>query len=258
MDGNFAAVEGLSVFYVEAGEGIPVLYIHGNTGSSRYFSKVMRIRGCRTIALDMPNFGKSSSMPDEPSIEAYAKWVYKFIEVMKLKRPLVVGHSLGGAVAQVIAVDHPDSVRALALVDSASPRGLITPKDRYPFIELMYKDKNVLSQALAATMPTLNDKELFASILDEATAMAKPAWLGNAEALSNFEISSKCASYKNPVLVLWGRKDFLVTEQMARETAAAYPNSSFRILENVGHSGVVEDPEQFISIFENFVSGLKE
>jgi branched-chain amino acid transport system permease protein len=258
MLSNFAVVDGLSIFYVTLGAGIPVLYIHGNTGSSRWFSRVMDLPGFCTYALDMPNFGKSSAMPREPDIRAYAEYVFKFIESMKLDKPILAGHSLGGAVAQALAVAHPDSIRAMVLIDSASPHGLVTPKDRYPFIEMMYNDKNILAQALAATTPTLSDSAFLALLVDDATAMAKPAWIGNAEALSTFEIYDQCRSFGKPVLVLWGRKDFLVSEQMARETEKAFPNSRLEIVENVGHSVVVEDPGQFMTLFTKFATGLKE
>ena len=59
MNENSINVDGCGISYVEEGQGKPLLYIHGNTGSKTWFSRVMLVPGYRTIAVDMPNFGRS-------------------------------------------------------------------------------------------------------------------------------------------------------------------------------------------------------
>jgi branched-chain amino acid transport system permease protein len=216
----------------------------------------MDMSGFQTFAVDLPNFGKSSPLESEPDLHVYADYVGEFIEALQLKSPIVVGHSLGGAVAQSLAVRKPDLVGALVLIDSASPKGLITPRERYPFIEMMRKDRNILSKALAATVPTLRDAVLFESLVDDATAMAEKAWTGNADALSRFEISDRASSFGKPVLVIWGRGDFIVTESMAVETARAYPRGRLEIVEDVGHSLIVENPGKFMELLVDFAASL--
>lgn len=256
MTSAFLLIGGLHLFYAASGSAQPVVYIHGNTGSSRWYSRVMDVPGFQTFAIDLPNFGKSSPLENEPDLHVYADYVGEFIEALQLKSPIVVGHSLGGAVAQSLAVRNPDLVGALVLVDSASPKGLITPRERYPFIEMMRKDRNILSKALAATVPTLQDAVLFESLVDDAAAMAEKAWTGNADALSRFDISNRTTSFEKPVLVIWGRGDFIVTEAMAVETARAYPQGRLKIVENVGHSLIVENPGKFMELLVDFAASL--
>jgi len=257
MVDSFVTIAGISMFYVVAGEGVPIVYIHGNTGSSRWFSRVMEIPGYKTIALDMPNFGRSGALPEPVDLHRYADYVAGFIRELKLEKPVLVGHSLGGAVAQSIALRYPELSRAMILVDSSSPRGLLTPKDRYPLIEMMRKDRAFLSKALAATVPTLQDSAFFESLVDDAMAMAEPAWIGNAEALGKFDISEKTREYEKPVLVIWGKMDYIITEAMARETAQAYPAGDLRIVESAGHSVVVENPGQFRELVVSFLRNVK-
>lgn len=83
--------------------------------------------------------------------------------------------------------------------------------------------------------------------------MAAPAWIGNAVALGQCDYGARCAGFTAPVLVLWGRRDVIVTEAMARETAGAFPKARLEILENVGHSLPVEDPALFMSLVEEFI-----
>lgn len=213
----------------------------------------MDIAGARTIALDMPNFGQSGPLPGPLTVDAYADAVAAFIRALDLGQAIIVAHSLGGAVAISLAVRYPRLVRGLVLVDSAAPSGLVTPRDRYPLIEMMRTRRDILSQALRAVVPTLKDEAFFDALVDDASKMAEPAWVGNAEALSGFDYRGRCSAYTGPVLVAWGRKDLIVTEAMARETAAAFPGARMEILDDVGHSVMAEDPERFTTVVEEIV-----
>jgi branched-chain amino acid transport system permease protein len=249
-------VDGCRISYVEEGEGQPLLYIHGNTGSSRWFSKVMGVQGYRTLALDMPNFGQSEPLSVDVDLNGYADRIVRYMEVLGLHAPVLAGHSLGGAVAQSIAVRYPGLIKALVLIDSSSPHGLITPVDRYPLIEMMRKDRALLTKALAATVPTLKDAALFETLVDDAVLMAPKAWVGNAAALSSFDLGEKTRNFTQPVLVLWGKGDFLVSKTMAEETAGAYPAAKLVELDNIGHSIIVEDPGRFLGILQDFLASL--
>lgn len=255
MESGFITVNGMSIFFMAAGAGLPVLFIHGNTGSSRWWSKVMDIPGCRTIALDMPNFGASSPLEGEPDLHAYAETVASFMDALGIEQAVVVGHSLGGCVAQSLAVRHPDKVLSLILVNSGAPTGLVVPKERHPVIELMRTSREVLEKALQTVVPTLNDPEFFKLLVDDAQKMAPHAWIGNAEALSKFDISAECAYYTGPVLVLRGELDPIITAAMAKETARAYPASKLMILQGVGHSIMVEKPALFVQIMQDYLAG---
>jgi pimeloyl-ACP methyl ester carboxylesterase len=250
----------VQVHYVEQGEGVPVLYVHGNTGSCRWFERVMDIPGCRTVALDMPNFGRSGPLAGEPDMDRYADAVAGFIRALGLDRPVLVGHSLGGGVCISLAARFPGLARAMVLVDSAAPSGLVTPEERHPAIEMMRTNRAVLGQALAAVAPALApalaDRGFLDLLVDDAARMAAPAWVGNARALSRFDYVGRCGAFTGPVLVLWGRRDVIVTEAMARETAAAFPSGRLEILEHVGHSAMVEDPAGFAGIVSAFAAGL--
>lgn len=254
MEGKFTDVGTTRVFFVERGAGLPLLYVHGNTGSSRWFERVMDMPGCRSLALDMPNFGRSGPLTADPDIDRYADAVGGFISALDLEKPVLVGHSLGGAVAISLVARHPKLVRGLVLVDSSSPSGLVTPEDRHPLVEMMRTDRDFLSKALFATVPTLKDQAFFQALVDDATRMAAPAWVGNARALSSFNYQGRCGAFAGPVLVVWGRKDMIITEGMARETVSAFRNARIEILEEVGHSVMVEDPARFIGIVSRFVS----
>jgi len=103
-------------------------------------------------------------------------------------------------------------------------------------------------------MPTLKDEALFKTLVDDAQKMAAPAWIGNAEALSNFDISARCAEFQGPVLVIRGTLDQIITDEMAQKTATAYPHARLVTLEGMGHSVIVEDPSLFLHILMDFLA----
>ena len=73
-------------------------------------------------------------------------------------------------------------------------------------------------------------------LTEDAMAMAPHAFSGNARALARFDYTGRAGAYTGPVMVVWGRKDSIITEAMARETAAAYRGSRLLVLDSVGHS----------------------
>jgi branched-chain amino acid transport system permease protein len=156
-----------------------------------------------------------------------------------------------------LATRHPEMISALVLIDSSAPSGLVTPPSHYPVLEMMRTNRTLLAQAFkGGVLPTLKDDAFFELLVDDASRMAPPAWSGNAKALERFTCTAECAGFKKPVLVLRGEKDAIVTEAMARETAAAFPNATLQLLDNVGHSVVAEDPERFKKIFSGFAAAL--
>ncbi len=256
MKESAMAVDGVAIRYLEEGSGVPLLLIHGNMGSSRWFEKTMRVPGCRAVALDMPNFGGSGPFAGAADIDRYADAVAAFAEALRLERPLLLGHSLGGAVAISLAVRWPARWRGLVLADSAAPSGFSTPVERHPAIEAMRTDRAFLAKAIGAVVPAMRDEAFLEALVDDARRMAAPAWIGNAEALSRFDYGGRCGAYDGPVLVLWGRLDSIVTEAMAAETARAFRGARLEILEDVGHSAMAEAPGRFVEIVGGFARGL--
>ena len=116
-------VQGRPANYSVAGEGMPVLLLHGwALGEHTYREVVEAIarQGCRVIAPSLPGFGGTGELPsDEFSLAGYARWVHDLLAALDVEESLVVlGHSFGGGVATRFAHDHRAQVRSLVLVNS--------------------------------------------------------------------------------------------------------------------------------------------
>jgi pimeloyl-ACP methyl ester carboxylesterase len=111
--GKFIDIGGNRIHYVETGEGRPIVFVHGLGGQLHHFRHPMfpMLPGYRLIALDRPGSGYSVRAAGATArLTEQADVVAKFIQALRLEKPLLVGHSLGGAVALTVALNHPDTI----------------------------------------------------------------------------------------------------------------------------------------------------
>ncbi|QGZ63815.1 alpha/beta fold hydrolase [Paraburkholderia acidisoli] len=120
MDGKLVDVDGDRIHYVEYGEGPPVVFVHGLSGQMRNFAWLpiaALAREHRVILIDRPGAGYSTrGAQSQANIYAQARTVARFIETMRLEAPVLVGHSLGGAIALAVALEYPRAVERIALI----------------------------------------------------------------------------------------------------------------------------------------------
>ncbi len=129
--GDFLDLDGERLHLLDKGAGPPVVMIHGLSGQMGNFthSLVDRLSAdFRVVAFDRPGSGYSTRRAAAPAgVRAQAETLAKAIRKLEIKNPVIVGHSLGGAVALAIALDHPDCVGALALISPATHPVASTP-----------------------------------------------------------------------------------------------------------------------------------
>jgi pimeloyl-ACP methyl ester carboxylesterase len=118
--GLFIELEGTRIHYVDRGQGPAIVMIHGLGGQLRNFTHSLLDRLAdefRVVVIDRPGSGHSTRSRGSPvGLKAQGDLVAKVVQALHLHRPLLVGHSLGGAVALAAALDHPECVGGLALI----------------------------------------------------------------------------------------------------------------------------------------------
>jgi pimeloyl-ACP methyl ester carboxylesterase len=108
-----------AIHYVDEGSGRPILFVHGLGGQLHHFRHTLFPaigKGFRLVAMDRPGSGYSTRVSSGARIPEQAETIARFIDAVGLEKPLLVGHSLGGAIALRVALDHPEKVAGLALI----------------------------------------------------------------------------------------------------------------------------------------------
>ncbi|CDX11632.1 Lactone-specific esterase [Mesorhizobium sp. ORS 3324] len=150
--GRFVDIDGNRIHYVEEGEGRPIVFLHGLGAQLHHFRHTLFGRfgaGHRLIALDRPGSGYSVRATGASGrLPEQAEVVRRFIEELRLERPLVVGHSLGGAIALTLAVEHPEAISGIALL---APLTHLEARVRQKF-DLLYIPSRLWRRVLAYTV----------------------------------------------------------------------------------------------------------
>ena len=125
--GQFIEVDGNRIHYVDEGQGRPILFVHGLGAQLHHFRHTLFGRfgpGYRLVALDRPGSGYSTRRRGASGrLPEQAAMLAAFIDALGLERPLVVGHSLGGAIALTLAIEHPEKISGLALLSPLTKSG---------------------------------------------------------------------------------------------------------------------------------------
>ena len=118
--GKTITVDGATFRYLDEGSGPTIVIVHGLAGNLRHFTYALKDRltpDHRVILFDRPGCGYSTMAPGaSPRLPAQATTIVAFMRALDVRKPLLVGHSLGGAISLAIALDHPESIGALALI----------------------------------------------------------------------------------------------------------------------------------------------
>lgn len=240
----FTEVEGLQVRYSDRGSGDSViLLLHGFGGDldNWMFNLGALSENHRLLALDLPGHGKSSKTIIDPSINGMEKFVIKFLELFDLTSVNIVGHSMGGAIAIQMLLDHPQTVKSLTLISSAGLgtninsdylNGFVenqTPQEMTRVLQQLFADKSLVSRQLVEEI--LNYKRM------DGVETALKALSGTLKSLGQQTIlADNLVASGKPVLLIWGRDDQIISVSHAENfSAAAGTNVEIEIFESAGH-----------------------
>jgi pimeloyl-ACP methyl ester carboxylesterase len=222
-----------------AGQGPPLVLVHGLAGSWRWWERALpdlaRRHECHM--LDLPRFG-AALHPHET-----AEWIADWLEAARLGAGCLVGHSLGGAAAASLVADRPGAVDALVLV---APVGV--PTGRRP-----------AGYALPLLTAVATSRPRFARRLGTDVLRAGPAsLLRGALYAVRADVRERARDVHVPTLLVWGERDPLVPAELAEEWRRAIPHARVVLLPRTGHVPMVEQPRAFASALEEFLDDPRD
>ncbi len=245
---------------VTAGEGSPLVLLHGLFGSARNFGTVQRALATRfrVIALDLRNHGAS---PHAAKMD-YAIMAADVIETlapMQAVPAMVLGHSMGGKVAMRMALDRPDTVRALIVADIAP---VPYPEHFRDYAEAMLAlpPGSTRAEAEARLTSAVPDRAIRGFLLQQLQPSAAAPWrIGLQEiaaalpAISAWD-DSPDLRYPGPTLFMAGERSDYIRPEHRATIRARFPTARFVTLRGAGHWLHADQPGAFVSVVEHFLA----
>jgi len=253
--------------YIEGGQGEHVLLLHGFGGDKDTFTRYARFLTPQyhVISPDLPGFGENERRPGERyAIADQAKRVIAFAEALKLTKFHLVGNSMGGHLAGIVAADIPEKVISLTLIDNA---GIKAPKESERD-RLLSEGKNALVVDSEADFDRLMDflffkkpfiprpiKKYFA----EKALASREFNLKIFKDLGadKFYLEKRFADIKAPVLVIWGDHDRVLEISSIEVMKKINPDIEVRIMKNCGHTPQIERPEEAAQLTTDFIARVR-
>ncbi len=269
--GKFVTVDGKKVHYVEAGNGPPIILIHGFLYHTVMWKKNIDALAekFKVYAIDLWGWGFSERLKEkEYSFERYGKQIVGFMDALNIKKATLAGQSMGGGISVYVAAHYPERVDRLILVDPAVipyPMTTIGKIYQFPFIgefmnaipgdalmknnikTIWFYDKNkVTEEYCKEVLQPLCIKGSYAGTMFILRNVLKGPYVEKeANLLAKMSI---------PTLIIHGREDKAVPLDRSKKLNDLWKGSKLVIFDKAGHSPHEEYPEKFNKLAIEFLS----
>jgi pimeloyl-ACP methyl ester carboxylesterase len=260
--GEFVDLGGARLYYYAAGTrgaGEPVVFLHGFATSGHLWSDVVSLMpaGHRLIVVDLLGYGRSDPPAGRPlTLRAHAERVVALLDVLGVTSACMVGHGVGGGVAQSLAVHWPERVARLALIASIGFGGWATrevllaratlPITRHlPPAWLLSMVRTELERGFGDPARASHSIDKF--VRPFATIEGRNALVRHVQALDTREtaaLGQRLGEIRCPATVVWGAQDPFLAVTLGRRLSQAIPGASLTVVEDARHFLPEEAPRQ--------------
>ncbi len=256
------------LFYDEKGRGEPLLFLNGLSGDHLYWRGQLRAFGKQyhCLAVDNRDVGQSSYASEAYTTRDLAGDVIELLDRLDLPPAHVVGLSMGGTIAQEMALAAPQRVKSLVLLDTLARadewfRGILRA---FELIRRQVADTPAFFEAILPwwVSPQFFDEServswLCAILRQNPYPQQLEGFLRQLEALAGHDAERRLRDITCPVLVIVGEDDGVAPIRYSRQLQELLPQAQLIVLHGVGHAPPIEDPGQFNARLTEFLAGLK-
>jgi len=251
MDDKLIVEDGFR--YIEQGEGEPLLLLHGLFGALSNFRDLI-VHFQEKYRVLIPILPLYDLELKETSVPSLVRFIEDFVAYKNITGLHLVGNSLGGHVGLLYALDNLDKIESITLTGSSglfeSAMGDTFPKrGNYEYIkkkteDTFYDPETATKELVDEVFSIVNDNHKTLRVL----AMARSALKQNlADSLQNID---------KPCLLIWGKQDKITPPFVGEEFHKLLPNSELHFIDKTGHAPMMEHPEKFNSLLEEFLHQL--
>ena len=237
--------------YIEAGEGTPIIILHGLMGGLSNFDSVtdfFSAKGYKVLIPELPIYTMSLL---KTNVKSFAKYLNDFIVFKGYKEVIILGNSLGGHIGLYHTKMYPDTVKALIITGSSglyesAMGGGYTKRSDYEVIkkkaqDVFYDPAVATKEIVDEVYETVNDRHKLIKTL----AIAKSAIRHN--------MAKDLPKMKNPTCIIWGKNDNVTPPEVAEEFNELLPDSELHWIDKCGHAAMMEHPDEFNKIMNTWL-----
>lgn len=247
-------IGGMSIAYEESGSGKSVVLVHGACENASFWNhqKVLSDR-YRIITLDLPGHGKSKPLDGEALVRTYSKLVSEFVAKTCPDKAVLVGHSMGGAITLLNAIEHSHNLKGAVLVCTGAKLGVlpsIREGLRSRFEETV---KYVVGPRQFSSKTNL---ETIRFVTNEILKCNSFVAASDYEACNSFDVRQKLHSISIPTLIIAGEEDKMAPTTWSTYLKENIPKSKLVVMRDTSHLPMLEKPSEFNRHLNEFVMSL--
>jgi pimeloyl-ACP methyl ester carboxylesterase len=244
--------------YLREGKGFPLVLLHGYLGGAALWELQLAAFSGKfdVIVPELSGYGGNSEQPSLDSIEGYALQILKFLDDLNVNKFHLVGHSMGGMIAQQMAIIAPDRIDRLVCYGTG-PQGVMP--SRFETIDTSrqrVRDEGTSATArrIAATWFTKGeDAEGYPTCVNLGENVSVATALSGLSAMETWDGRASLDKITHPTLVIWGDCDRSYGWPQPEALWRGIKGSSLGVLPGCGHNAHMEQPEIFNAIVEKFL-----
>ena len=254
----YADINGARLWYEVRGQGEPILLHHGYTASRVNWMPVAERLEHRyqIVLMECRGTGQSEHTPDGYTLEQYTRDVVAMLDHVGLDRVTFAGHSMGGGIGYLLALDHPERLERLVLMAPIPAEGVgeITPELREQRLEERRRGDKEAILARYRAMQFRDDvetEEWFVDRAEHILSVSEGHFERGAESMQALDVAHRLAEITTPTLMIAGAVDSLLFANL--ENFMRLPKATLEVLSRAGHEVAVHEPDRVAAAIDSFM-----
>ncbi|MHA1111911.1 MAG: alpha/beta fold hydrolase [Promethearchaeota archaeon] len=254
-------VNNIEMYYEITGQGDPLLLIHGLGSSTRDWEDMIPfLPNNQIIAIDLRGHGQTTKPKGPYSIKMFANDIVSLLKSLNIQPVHTLGISLGGAIALQMAIDFPEFVKSIVVINSAAEIRMDSFKMRMEAFKRTLIVKLVGMKKMGEVLaPRLfikpEQEEQRAKLIKRWAENDKKSYISAFQALLGWSVMKELPNIKCPALIVGSDEDYS-TSEVKKEYTAMISNAKFVEINDARHALTVEKPEELAKVAMEFLSSV--
>jgi pimeloyl-ACP methyl ester carboxylesterase len=230
-----------------------LVFIHGSGADHRIWIKqYTKFQDTFNVTvIDLPGHGQSGGNGEE-EVSSYVEWVRQFLDARAVKKPVLIGHSLGAAISLLFAIHYGELLSGIVAVGG----GAKMPVNEIILKGLKTDPDAVIALATKFSVSKKNRERLSRTVIEGLSRANPDVLYGDLLACDRLDITGQITQIGIPTLIICGADDKMTPPEYSKFLRDAIPGAQLSLIENSGHMVMLENAEAFNSILRTFVESL--